>query len=62
MSQWRRLIWPVVWSIWSILIVLQIILSFFLHNEAGLPALRLHWLGNLRSLSRLWLVAHLYFS
>ena len=40
MEQWRRLIWPFVWAAWSILIVLQIILSFFLHNRAGLPTLK----------------------
>lgn len=39
MSQWKRLIWPFVWTAWSILIVLQIILSFFFHNQAGLPIL-----------------------
>jgi protein-S-isoprenylcysteine O-methyltransferase Ste14 len=37
MKQWERYIWPSVWTVWSILIVLQIILSFFLHNWAGLP-------------------------
>jgi len=40
MKQWKRLVWPFVWTAWSILIVLQIILSFFLHNQAGLPVLR----------------------
>lgn len=40
MEQWKRAIWPFVWTAWSILIVLQIILSFFLHNQAGLPVLR----------------------
>jgi protein-S-isoprenylcysteine O-methyltransferase Ste14 len=40
MEQWRRFIWPFVWTVWSILIVLQIILSFFLYNRAGLPILR----------------------
>jgi len=39
MKQWKRLVWPFVWTAWSILIVLQIILSFFLHNQAGLPVL-----------------------
>jgi len=39
MKQWKRYIWPFVWTAWSILIVLQIILSFFLHNQAGLPIL-----------------------
>jgi protein-S-isoprenylcysteine O-methyltransferase Ste14 len=37
MKQWERYIWPSVWTAWSVLIVLQIILSFFLHNRAGLP-------------------------
>ena len=40
MEQWRRFIWPVLWTAWSILIVLQIILSFFLHNQAALPVLK----------------------
>ena len=40
MEQWKRFIWPFVWSAWSVLIVLQIILSFFLHNQAGLSVLR----------------------
>jgi protein-S-isoprenylcysteine O-methyltransferase Ste14 len=40
MKQWKRLVWPFVWTVWSILIVLQIILSFFLYNRAGLPILR----------------------
>jgi protein-S-isoprenylcysteine O-methyltransferase Ste14 len=40
MEQRKRLVWPFVWTAWSILIVLQIILSFFLHNQAGLPILR----------------------
>jgi len=40
MKQWERYIWPFVWGAWSILIVLQIILSFFLYNRAGLPILR----------------------
>ena len=40
MKQWERYIWPSVWGAWSVLIVLQIILSFFLHNQAGLPVLR----------------------
>jgi protein-S-isoprenylcysteine O-methyltransferase Ste14 len=40
MEQWKRAIWPFVWTVWSILIVLQIILSFFLHNQAGLPVLK----------------------
>ena len=40
MEQWKRLVWPFVWGAWSILIVLQIILSFFLYNRAGLPILR----------------------
>ena len=37
MKQWKRLVWPFVWTAWSILIVLKIILSFFLYNQAGLP-------------------------
>ena len=40
MKQWRRYVWPFVWGAWSVLIVLQIILSFFLYNQAGLPVLR----------------------
>ena len=40
MKQWRRVVGPFVWGAWSILIVLQIILSFFLYNQAGLPVLR----------------------
>ncbi len=40
MEQWKRFVWPFIWAAWSILIVLQIILSFFLHNQAGLPVLR----------------------
>jgi protein-S-isoprenylcysteine O-methyltransferase Ste14 len=40
MKQWKRLVWPFAWTAWSILIVLQIILSFFPHNQAGLPVLR----------------------
>ena len=40
MKQWRRYVWPFVWGAWSVLIVLQIILSFFLHNRAGLPIFR----------------------
>ena len=39
MKQWRRVGWPFVWGAWSILIVLQIILSFFLYKP-GLPVLR----------------------
>ena len=39
MKQWKRLVWPFVWTVWSILIALQVILSFFLHNRAGLPIL-----------------------
>ena len=40
MNQWKRFIWPFIWGAWSVLIVLQIILSFFLHNQTGLPILR----------------------
>jgi len=40
MKQWRRYVWPFVWGAWSVLIVLQIILSFFLYNQAGLPVLK----------------------
>jgi protein-S-isoprenylcysteine O-methyltransferase Ste14 len=40
MKQWTRVVWPFVWGAWSVLIVLQIILSFFLHNQAGLSVLR----------------------
>jgi protein-S-isoprenylcysteine O-methyltransferase Ste14 len=40
MKQWRRVGWPFVWGAWSVLIGLQIILSFFLHNQAGLPVLK----------------------
>ena len=40
MKQWRRVVWPFVWGAWSVLIVLQIILSFFLYNQAGLPVLK----------------------
>ena len=40
MKQWKRFIWPFVWGAWSVLIVLQIILSFFLYNQAGLPVLK----------------------
>ena len=40
MKQWRRYVWPFVWGAWSVLIVLQIILSFFLYNQAGLQTLR----------------------
>ena len=45
MKQWKRYIWPFIWGAWSVLIVLQIILSFFLRNQAGLPVLRhIGWL------------------
>jgi protein-S-isoprenylcysteine O-methyltransferase Ste14 len=40
MKQWTRVVWPFVWGAWSVLIVLQIILSFFLYNQAGLSVLR----------------------
>jgi protein-S-isoprenylcysteine O-methyltransferase Ste14 len=40
MKQWRRVGWPFVWGAWSVLIGLQVILSFFLYNQAGLPVLR----------------------
>ena len=40
MKQWKRLVWPFIWTAWSILIVLQIILSFFLYNRTGLSTLR----------------------
>jgi len=40
MKQWRRYVWPFVWGAWSVLIILQIILSFFLYNQAGLPVLK----------------------
>lgn len=40
MEQWKRSVWPVIWIAWSILIVLQIILSFFLYNRTGLSILR----------------------
>jgi len=39
MKQWRRVVWPFVWGAWSVLIVLQIILSFFLYKP-GLPVLK----------------------
>jgi len=38
MKQWKRVVWPFVWGAWSVLIVLQIILSFFLYKP-GLPVL-----------------------
>jgi protein-S-isoprenylcysteine O-methyltransferase Ste14 len=40
MEQWKRFIWPVIWTAWSILIVLQIILSVVLYSQAGLHILR----------------------
>jgi protein-S-isoprenylcysteine O-methyltransferase Ste14 len=40
MKQWTRVVGPFVWGAWSVLIVLQIILSFFLYNQAGLPVLK----------------------
>jgi len=40
MKQWKRAVGPFVWGAWSVLIILQIILSFFLYNQAGLPVLR----------------------
>jgi protein-S-isoprenylcysteine O-methyltransferase Ste14 len=40
MKQWRRVAGPFVWGAWSVLIGLQVILSFFLYNQAGLPVLR----------------------
>ena len=40
MKQGKRFIWLFIWTAWSVLIALQIILSFFLHNRAGLPIFR----------------------
>ena len=40
MKQWTRYIWLFVWGVWSLLMVLQIVLSFFLYNKDGLQVLR----------------------
>jgi protein-S-isoprenylcysteine O-methyltransferase Ste14 len=39
MKRWRRYIWPVVWGIWSALMIAQIVLAFFF-NIPGIQGLR----------------------
>lgn len=34
-SEWKGYIWPSIWIVWSVLIALQIVLSFFLYNPDG---------------------------
>lgn len=40
MRQWRHYVDRWVWAAWSVLTVLQTILSFLLYNQAGIPVLR----------------------
>jgi protein-S-isoprenylcysteine O-methyltransferase Ste14 len=39
MRQWRSYIWPVVWGIWTALMIAQIVLAFFF-NIPGIQGLR----------------------
>ena len=36
MKQWKKLIWPSIAGVWTVLMVSQIVLSFFLYNRAGI--------------------------
>ena len=39
-SRWKGYIWPSIWIVWSVLIALQIVLSFFLYNPYGNSIIR----------------------